>query len=641
MQITLSAFAEDNPDAADLSRVVVPVGDEVAQVSLQQLGPVDALEDVQRRARRLDVQTRRPQNSLRRSGFRPRFLPVNGLPKVEDASSASSTMVAYLLRPFSSPKDAERQLGPIGIIETSYRGASHSHVPSRMVVALEDPADSLDDSFAGASSASDAPPLGVFGSSIAERLRHRGVEVPVFSLERRRVKRHRWLIEHIASVMMSGWQRASSSSAPVPSQLGAPCTNMLTAGGLAHLASSLMSEAGEEASVSANSQCHSEGGSESGRSTGQQYRRIRPNAQARGHSGSSSSTSSWRSEPVIRGADRAFGGGSSALGSARSGGKEDTEAWRWEAPPAPPRSFSAPRPLSPSGTMTQGVGPPSTRGTRAKERDAHSSSIAQEDEESRRVLKALPCAARSDMMAEPVEAEVRTQADVEASEAARARAVELTTKRALAGTSSTTSNTTREAVAAHQQNDDKTVEAAAWSKAVVPSFSTGREEAIGQQVTLADAEVDVDGPQAFLDGEDAADLPAPVVQVGDLRFCLPPPALAVQRITELWRPGACMVVITTQHYGTPLLCPDGDIMKGLVNIAPSAEGGQQLVPLFWQNVEEEVEQGNGHLPPEQDGELAAMNSGALYGMSRGSQLPTMVEEEEEEEDDDSPNRHHR
>merc|ERR1719310_618286 len=97
-------------------------------------------------------------------------------------------------------------------------------------------------------------------------------------------------------------------------------------------------------------------------------------------------------------------------------------------------------------------------------------------------------------------------------------------------------------------------------------------------------------------------LPAPIVQVGDLRFCLPPPALAVQRISEIWRPGACMVVITTQHYGTPLLCPDGDIMKGLVNIAPSAEGGQQLVPLFWQNVEDAARDAEQSSPAE----IAAM-----------------------------------
>lgn len=588
MQITLNAFSEDTPDAAEFSRVAVPVGDEVAQVALQQLGPVDALEDVQRRARRLDTQSRRPANGFRRTGVRPRFLPVNTLPKVEDPVSASSTMVAYLLRPFSSPKDAERQLGPVGIIETSYRGASHSYAPSRVVVALEEPGDVQDnDPSFGGSSASNAPPLGAFGSNIAERLRHRGVDVPVFSIERRCVGRHRWLIEHIAN-MMCGRHRASSSTASVPAQLGAPATSMLTAGGLANLANSFMSEPGEEASASDNGQCQSEGGSESGRSTQQQYRQIRANAQSRGHVASSSSTSSWRSEPVSHSHERPLCGGGSAqvtLGSARSNGKEESEPWRWEAPSPPPsmpsRSFSAPRAISPSSTTMQGVGSTSTKASRTK--DAPLSTSAKEDDELQRLLKAAACAPVTDKTSEAVELEVRTLADVEASSVAKVRAVE--------------------AVAA-SQSDDKKAEA-------VP----------------ADVEDVVDSPEALLDSEDGQDLPAPIVQVGDLRFSLPPPALAVQRITELWRPGACMVVITTQHYGTPLLCPDGDIMKGLVNIAPSAEGGQQLVPLFWQNVEEAQEESNG-----QSGEITSMSNGALPRM-RGSQLPTMVEEEEDEEED--------
>merc|ERR1719313_1873100 len=138
MQAVFTTFSEDNIDAPELSRVAVRQDDDVAQVALQHLGPVDALEDVQRLARRV---TGRQPPSSRRSALRPRFEQVHELPKVEDAVAASSTMVLYFLRPFISTKDAERQLGPIGIIEASYRGSSHSFVPARMVIALEEPSE--------------------------------------------------------------------------------------------------------------------------------------------------------------------------------------------------------------------------------------------------------------------------------------------------------------------------------------------------------------------------------------------------------------------------------------------------------------------------------------------------------------------
>jgi len=199
----------------------------------------------------------------------------------------------------------------------------------------------------------------------------------------------------------------------------------------------------------------------------------------------------------------------------------------------------------------------------------------------------------------------------------------------------------QEAVDVMKKNQDSS----SSSEAAVASHIANVDAARASQdpAAVLDPVADAPPPLDPLLGVGDLTTPAPVVQVGDLRFCLPPPALAVQRISEIWRPGASMVVITTQHYGTPLLCPDGDIMKGLVNIAPSAEGGQQLVPLFWQNFEESTqmaaqaqappEQGNRHMPGPP--ELAAM--GPSGRITRSSpQLPTMVEEEEEELDADSP-----
>merc|ERR1712060_818664 len=132
-----------------------------------------------------------------------------------------------------------------------------------------------------------------------------------------------------------------------------------------------------------------------------------------------------------------------------------------------------------------------------------------------------------------------------------------------------------------------------------------------------------DPPASVPDSSQAAG--APIIQVGDDRFCLPAPALAVQRISDLWKPGAQLVVITTQHYGTPLLCPEGDTERGLINLAPSGDTHQELVPLYWQNCKEAELQR--HAP------LATSSLAPGRASCRvGSVLPATIEEEDEEED---------
>merc|ERR1712232_112540 len=44
------------------------------------------------------------------------------------------------------------------------------------------------------------------------------------------------------------------------------------------------------------------------------------------------------------------------------------------------------------------------------------------------------------------------------------------------------------------------------------------------------------------------------------------------------------VMISTDHYGRPLFCPEGDINKGLINLSASADRNE-LIPLFWQNLD--------------------------------------------------------
>jgi len=82
-----------------------------------------------------------------------------------------------------------------------------------------------------------------------------------------------------------------------------------------------------------------------------------------------------------------------------------------------------------------------------------------------------------------------------------------------------------------------------------------------------------------------ASFPSPVIQVGTCRFNLPTPAVAAQRLGDIWKPGSIMTVVTTDHNGTPLFCPNGDIHQGLVNLTAMGSGPKRLIPLYWQKSE--------------------------------------------------------
>ena len=46
-----------------------------------------------------------------------------------------------------------------------------------------------------------------------------------------------------------------------------------------------------------------------------------------------------------------------------------------------------------------------------------------------------------------------------------------------------------------------------------------------------------------------------------------------------------MTVITMDHDGSVILCPDGDLSNGLVNLRPTSEG-KEIMPFYWQTQEE-------------------------------------------------------
>lgn len=51
---------------------------------------------------------------------RRRFEVAKGLPRIESEDAASSTCVAYVVKPFTTQKDEQRQLGPIVIVEAVF-----------------------------------------------------------------------------------------------------------------------------------------------------------------------------------------------------------------------------------------------------------------------------------------------------------------------------------------------------------------------------------------------------------------------------------------------------------------------------------------------------------------------------------------
>eukprot|EP00403_Amphidinium_massartii_P029894 CAMPEP_0178391874 /NCGR_PEP_ID=MMETSP0689_2-20121128/11388_1 /TAXON_ID=160604 /ORGANISM="Amphidinium massartii, Strain CS-259" /LENGTH=856 /DNA_ID=CAMNT_0020012431 /DNA_START=35 /DNA_END=2602 /DNA_ORIENTATION=+ len=517
MQTVFSAFAEDCPRVADTSVVQIRNGDANGrEVLLQHLGPVDALEDVQRRARRAAASLLRrwalswgrefgleltgPRKSpapLRRQGQKPRFSLASGLPKVESQAAAGSTMLVYFVRPFESAKDAERQLGPICIVEASYHGASHTHVPRRIVVAVEESPEATEASTTGS--------LGSFGCKVQERLRQRGVDLPVTSVDKRSITSHRDLLNGMASTLVS--EVAQERPTRPTTSTKAPMEDSL--------ATSLSSTTRESLGLSSSL-------SDKGLNKDMLARFI-PCTQAE-----KDAFKKPKTEPL----ERPF----LAEAAARSKSPQAS------VPPPPPpsvqastRDLEALSPEKPCGVPAAVASSPP-----AKSPKKLASSPSLEPRE------CLPRGAAPNLVPPPSAAE--------------------------------------------------------------PAPSSPKAEQQQQQ--------------DFAASSTAAQAP-PLIQVGEATFSLPPPGLAVKRIGELWRPGASMVVITTDHFGTPLFCPNGDVRNGLINVAPSSKDGKQLVPLFWRNVAEDS----------QSSTPAASTGSKRHTQNRmtptaASHLPTMVEEEE-------------
>jgi len=600
---------------------------------------------------------------LRLSVIRPRFVGMSGLPRVDDAVTASCTMVVYLVRRFESPKDTERQLGPICIIETSYRGSSHTYCPGRMVVALEDttgyttPAEHVPngelghDGALGSSGSSGVwaaagASCGMFGSDVAERLRQRGVDLPVISLEKRSAGRHRWLVHHISEILSSRSRAFASTNA---------MTNLLCTDGAMGASASTDAAADTDRTVEIKPPqfWESTGPSPTLVTTpivAAPTARPPPVPAAPAVTASTSGTTQapsngWQTWPAQAPRDRpttaevaAITSALKAAGVPANGGREAPEGGQLHH--AVPALFSqAAARLDHLQAQQKCVAESPAPVTRTSSTgSAMSASVPVASPSTSPPTVATPSKVTESVSHAPVEAQVLTRADVEAAAAeafAAARAVpEAVDVRA----ATEAADAARAAAEAFQAAEAAAAGFAEQCQVAAQKGPTQAPNAPGGAPGPPAPPADIGAAGEEETDTDSTSIAAPIVQVGESRFCLPRPEVAVQRIAELWRPGAAMVVITTQHYGTPLLCPDGDIMKGLVNIAPSAEGGQQLVPLFWQNIEEvEQEEANGLDGPAGAGGGAGglagqeLPSSGVLRMSRSSQLQKVEEEEEDEE----------
>lgn len=129
MSAVLSAFPQVNFSSSNASIcVTVPYGGgKTAMVSLQKLGPVEALQQV-RQCASIMSQT----NDSDVSGPQGNGLHLEPVGEV----GAQSSALVYVVRPFNSAEDAEQQLGPICSVEALYRSADQRRQPRRFLAAL-------------------------------------------------------------------------------------------------------------------------------------------------------------------------------------------------------------------------------------------------------------------------------------------------------------------------------------------------------------------------------------------------------------------------------------------------------------------------------------------------------------------------
>lgn len=594
MQVVSEAFPEDRPTmgGSELARVRVCACDnaDAAQVSvaLRHLRPIDALEDVQRRTRTKAQPRRSPVPACgRKAALFPKFPTVANLPKVDDDEAASSTVVAYIVRPFQSAKDAERQLGPILLVEASYNGPSNArgHIPQRMVVALEEPGDmpALDDLGAGI----DFLHRGPLGTRVLDRLKQRGVQLPVVSVERRNIAWHRWLMRRVGALLIGTLGLLGPATDAV--------TNAATATGAASKRSTPRSEPSSPTPTPADPPM------------------LPPPPAAK-----MQPLETPLETPLVE----PFAVPPMAL-----------QPRPLQPLPLPATLLGRPRPAAPGGaSATAGKG---------VELDDPVGCVGATEETltngARRTMPSLP----ADELQMAIE--VAATLPVEDQLWSKWRWADAVAFCDVDGGCGSSPPNSVDGYAGGQKVTAPPSQFLASAIKTLQGWPHRDDKPLENTPTPADEEVknaETDLAQT------------PVIQVGSLQFSQAGPEIATQRLGQILRPGTSLVMITTEHYGSPLLCLDGDIEAGIMQLAPifKKDGCDPVLePQYWQYDgghdadATSSRRGGGEPAPGGVGSAAAWRLSKHFAKRRSRQstalpmsmvLPTLGEEDEVEEDDD-------
>lgn len=581
MRVTLEACRASSgnearqEESADHCAVSFPIAGEIWRVELQELGPVDALEDVQRRATSAIAKPTHAVHRCSRAGPSA-FLPVETLPVVEDEAAAYATTFLYVVRPFETAVDAERQLGTILVIEASFRGAFSPYIPHRVVIALEERG-SMDMFDVHTHSDTDGcvdedMPLGPFGMRVKDRLAWVGVSLPVLSLEMRHLGWHRRALYHISKTMAVACCGVGSSG--TAGAAGSAASMARPASTISALAPNSAQDVNAMSPSIKTPTRTSTRPSSLSSSTSSLASASQPKpAQAATQAATAPSVSSPSAACVQPGSRSQSGSTSIRASSAEEVSSQGAEARGDVASLAPQLAQLVPALLATASTTDD----------QGNVQEFWEDCLVRVDTSCR--PSTSPAVTPSPSVAAPPE--MRQQK--------------------IAGETGMPLDMQEECVKVN-------VEEAEILSLVVKQTAAVRAPPAQPDKAATSTEAETEDPAA-----------ATVIQVGSSSFRLPPPVLAVRRVSELWRPGTVLVVVTTMHYGTPLFCPGGDCASGLVSLTPCGSKGYHLVPLYWQNLAEVTDNvGSGRSA------LAGRWGAERRGLSRGPTLATHIEEEDEE-----------
>jgi len=185
----LAAFPTTRPNSASSLYTLVPYGGEkTALVALQQLGPVEALEQ----ARRSTSFAGHELSSL--STDKCRIVQRKGLPDTADEIAALTAALVYVVHTFRSVEDTEQQLGPVCAVEAFYRAAAGKYKPQRYIAAVQEPSSS--------GTVVDLNRPGPLGEEVLKKLQSRAVNrLPCAAVESRDLAGHRSLIVQIVEAL--------------------------------------------------------------------------------------------------------------------------------------------------------------------------------------------------------------------------------------------------------------------------------------------------------------------------------------------------------------------------------------------------------------------------------------------------------